>query len=114
MFHFTLVQKALIAFCNQHDIQVVAYSNLGCGNLLKDPVILAAAEAGGVSASVALLRWGVQKGLVVLPKSKQPHRIAAAAPSVLLAESLSESTMAALDACTEEEKYCWDPGNVVL
>jgi diketogulonate reductase-like aldo/keto reductase len=43
---------------------------------LKDPVIVEIAEAHGKSPAQVMLRWGVQHGRSVIPKSTKPERIA--------------------------------------
>lgn len=87
--HPYLVQKELIDFCKSKNIALTAFSPFGspgrppamfCGErdphkLLEDPVIADIAKRHGHSPSQVLLRYHVQQGIVVIPKSDKPHRI---------------------------------------
>ena len=53
-----------------------AYSPIGTGKLLKDPGLIAMAEKYGKSVAQLCIRWCLQKGVVPLPKSINPERIA--------------------------------------
>lgn len=67
----------LMAYCRDRDIVVEAYAPFASGafGLLRDPVIGAVAEEVGCSTGQAILRWHLQQGRVVLPKSGNPKRI---------------------------------------
>ena len=52
-----------------------AWSPLGRGEELKDPVIAEIAKAHGKSPAQVILRWHIQIGVVVIPKSANPQRI---------------------------------------
>lgn len=69
-------QRALHAFDVEHGIVTEAWSPLGSGAVLGDPVIGAIAADLGVSPAQVILRWDIQKGLVTIPKSVTPERIA--------------------------------------
>ena len=75
--HPWLPQRDLIAFHEQHGIVTEAWSPLGRGRLVDDPVLTRIADAHGVSVAQVLVRWNVQQGVVVLPKSVTPARIRA-------------------------------------
>jgi diketogulonate reductase-like aldo/keto reductase len=60
-----------------------------------------------------LLRWGLQQGCAVLPKSVRQERIAEFAPDKLLSWELSPEDMDALAALEDGSKFCWDPKDVV-
>ena len=68
----------LVEYCKQHDIVVEAYAPFASGafGLLGDPVIAGIAEQVGASTGQVILRWHLQQGHVVLPKSTNPARIA--------------------------------------
>ncbi|GAA2634474.1 aldo/keto reductase [Streptomyces axinellae] len=74
--HPRLQQSALRAFDAEHGIATEAWSPLGRGNgVLDDPVVLRAAEKHGRSPAQVVLRWHLQLGNVVIPKSATPSRI---------------------------------------
>lgn len=73
--HPWLPQHELMAFHAQHDIVTGAWSPLGRGRLVEDPVLTRIADRHGVSVAQVLVRWNVQQGVVVLPKSVTPSRI---------------------------------------
>ncbi|KXO89227.1 oxidoreductase [Tsukamurella pseudospumae] len=74
--HPGLPQDELRAFHAEHGIATEAWSPLGQGESLADPTVTAVAEAHGVTPAQAILRWHLQLGNVVIPKSVTPSRIA--------------------------------------
>lgn len=76
--HPYLSQEPLRAFCNDHSIAVESYSPLGGtgGNLLQEPLFRAIGDQYNKSPAQVVLRWHVQNGLIVIPKSVTPERIA--------------------------------------
>jgi diketogulonate reductase-like aldo/keto reductase len=73
--HPLLQQAELRAFHEQHGILTEAWSPLAQGALLDDPTLGAIAQAHGRSPAQVILRWHVQLGNVVIPKSVTPERI---------------------------------------
>lgn len=74
--HPYLVQSRLREFHAAHGIATEAWSPLGSGHgLLDDPVITTIGEKYGVSPAQAVIRWHLQLGNVVIPKSVTPSRI---------------------------------------
>ena len=63
------------AYGREHGIVTEAWSPLGQGTLLDDPAVREVAEAVGRTPAQAVLRWHVQRGDVVFPKSTTPERI---------------------------------------
>ncbi|MDF0529795.1 aldo/keto reductase [Tsukamurella sp. 8F] len=74
--HPRFTQSELRAFHNRVGIATEAWSPLGSGAILDDPTIAEVAKAHGVSPAQAILRWHLQLGNVVIPKSVTPSRIA--------------------------------------
>lgn len=76
-------QDELLAYCKSKNIAVVQYSPLGNLNAgseendtpLKDPLIVELAAKYKKTPAQIILRWGIQHGQVVLPKSVTPSRI---------------------------------------
>ena len=71
-------QKELRALLEKDDVKIEAYQPLGHGNteLLTNPVVTEVAEKYGKNAGQVILRFEVQEGFIVLPKSENPERIA--------------------------------------
>ncbi|MCI4676569.1 aldo/keto reductase [Candidatus Mycolicibacterium alkanivorans] len=74
--HPLLNQAALRAIHEQHSIVTEAFSPLGVGKLLENPAITDVAAAHGKSPAQVLIRWSLQLGNVVIPRSSNPARIA--------------------------------------
>merc|ERR1711998_95568 len=75
--HPFLNQNKLIAHCDKYGIKATAYSPLGSGKLaLTEPACVAIAERYGKSTAQLFIRWQVQRGVVVIPKSVTPARLA--------------------------------------
>ncbi|SDS80002.1 Aldo/keto reductase [Brevibacterium siliguriense] len=73
-----------------------AWSPLAHGELLSDPSVAEIASAHGVSPAQAILRWHLQSGRVVIPKSVTPSRIAENFD--LFGFELTDTELAAIDA----------------
>lgn len=67
-FHPSLNQKELKEFCDQHQIQLTAYSPIAQGQDLKLPLIQELAKDHEASESQVILNWIIQKGIVAIPK----------------------------------------------
>ncbi len=70
-------QKALREVLSENDVKLEAWYPLGHGNkeLLEATVITALAEKYGKNTGQIILRFEVQEGFIVLPKSTNPERI---------------------------------------
>jgi 2,5-diketo-D-gluconate reductase A len=73
--HPYLAQDELRAFNAQHQIATEAWSPIAQGKVLDDPTILRVAERYGKTASQVTLRWHVQRGDIVFPKSVTRSRV---------------------------------------
>ena len=73
--HPLLNQAALRAVNAERDVVTEAYSPLGVGRLLDNPAVASVAQAHGKSPAQALIRWSIQLGNVVIPRSASPERI---------------------------------------
>ncbi|KAG0341516.1 hypothetical protein BG000_008812 [Podila horticola] len=140
--HPRFFQRDIVEYCQAHRIQVQAYSSLGEGRLIvrsklvgitddaeattKDEEMMSMdldafplvaeeedpAEYAQKAAKI-LLRWGLQHGAVVIPKSSQPARVRSNID--LFSFEIEPSDMSALDAYSiegERTRYCWDPTRV--
>jgi diketogulonate reductase-like aldo/keto reductase len=70
-----LTRQALVDYCASHGIQVESYSPLARGKKWDDPVIAGLAESYGKSPAQVMIRWALDKGFVVIPKSVHRERI---------------------------------------
>jgi 2,5-diketo-D-gluconate reductase A len=70
-----LTQDGLREFCAGHQIAVEAWSPLGRGQVLGDPEIAAIADRAAKTPAQVVLRWHIELGDIVFPKSVTPSRI---------------------------------------
>ncbi|MCX5416220.1 aldo/keto reductase [Streptomyces sp. NBC_00059] len=73
--HPGLQQSELRAVHAEYGIATEAWSPLAQGTLLEDPVLLSVAERHGTTPAQVVLRWHLQLGNIVIPKSVTPARI---------------------------------------
>ena len=73
--HPGLNQDDILDYCNQANIVVEASSPLGNGQILQNSIIREIAEHHGVSVAQVCLRWGIQRGVVVIPKTANIVRL---------------------------------------
>jgi 2,5-diketo-D-gluconate reductase A len=69
-------RKALLDTCAQHDIALEAYSPLGTGRHLSSETVGRIAQRLGRTPAQVLLRWCLERGIPVIPKSVHRERIA--------------------------------------
>lgn len=74
--HPRFQQRTLRAFHRTHGIVTESWSPLGQGKLLQDPTIARLAAKHGKSPAQVIIRWHLDSGLMVIPKSANPARIA--------------------------------------
>jgi len=74
-FHPFLYQQDLLQFCEKNRIQPEAYSPLTRGERLSHPKLLKQAKKYGKTSAQVLIRWSLQHGLIVIPKSVHEERI---------------------------------------
>ncbi|MBV8786030.1 MAG: aldo/keto reductase [Mycobacterium sp.] len=64
-------------YARDHGIAIEAWSPIARGDVLKDPVVIRIADARGITPAQVVLRWHIQRGDIVFPKSVTPERIQA-------------------------------------
>ncbi|MET4059187.1 2,5-diketo-D-gluconate reductase A [Arthrobacter sp. UYP6] len=74
--HPWLQQRPLIALHGELGIRTVAWSPLGRGAVLSDPVITSIAAELGVSPAQVILRWHIDQDIIAIPKASSPERMA--------------------------------------
>lgn len=73
--HPYLPNNEIRAFCREHDIVVEAWAPIAKGQVLEDPEVVRIAERVERTPAQVVLRWHVQRGDVVFPKSVTPERV---------------------------------------
>ena len=73
--HPYLTQDGVRTFCAEHQIAIEAWSPIAQGNVLDDPTIVSIARNVGKTAAQVVLRWHIERGDIVFPKSVTPARI---------------------------------------
>lgn len=89
-------RRALVEACLDAGVVPQGYSPLGTGEHLGDPVVAKIATATGRTPAQVLIRWSLQRGVSVIPKSSTPTRIVENFGALDFA--LDEQSMTALDA----------------
>lgn len=100
--HPYLVQHEVRAYDAAHGIVTEAWSPLGRGRVLEDEEVLRIAADLGRTPAQVVLRWHVQRGDVVIPKSATPARIAENA--AIFDFVLDEAAMAAITALDRDTR----------
>ena len=108
--HVFLQQPELLDYCHQHNIVVEAYSPLAHARDNDNAVIAKIAQKHGKSYAQIMLRWCVQQGLVVLPKSKTPRRLIE--NMAIFGFALDETDMQQLVGQNRDLRTCWNPTRV--
>ena len=109
-FHPFLCQKELLDYCQGKRIQVEAYSPLARGERFKQPRILSLAKKYSKTPAQLMIRWGIQHGVVVIPKSTREERIRE--NSQVFDFDISDDDMMSLDSLNEDLRLNWDPTSV--
>ena len=91
----------------KHGIATEAWSPLAQGAVLGDAPIVAAAEAHGVTPAQVVIRWHLQQGRIVIPKSVTPERIAENID--VFGFELSDDELAAIDGLDRDGRTGFHP-----
>jgi len=94
-------RRKLLDAAEKRRVAVEAYSPLGTGRHLSNPTVMKVASRVGRTPAQVLLRWCLQRGLIVIPKSTHRDRIEENAG--VFDFTLSEAVMAELDALDETD-----------
>ncbi|MDX1874773.1 aldo/keto reductase [Mycolicibacterium sp. 120266] len=105
--HPLLNQAALRAVNAEHNIVTEAYSPLGVGKLVEHPAVTAIAAEYGKTPAQVLIRWSLQLGNVVIPRSSSAERIAQNVD--VFDFELTAAHMDALSALDDGTRYRPDP-----
>ena len=117
--HPYLAQPRQLRFCQEEKIAVTAFSPLGAPSylplgmakaeesVLHDPVVIGIAERHRRTSAQIALRWGVQRGCAVIPKTQSPARLV---ENLALGDfALDPAEMAAIDGLDRHRRFN-DPG----
>lgn len=102
-------QYPLLDYCKQKDIKVTAYSPLMRGQL-DHPLFAQLGKKYGKTPAQIILRWDIQCGVIVIPKSVHRSRIEENAQ--IFDFTLTDEDMAAINALNEDRFLVGDPDNV--
>lgn len=117
--HPYLTQDKLTRFCAEHDIAVTAFSPLGAlsyleldmasqsESVLQQPVVTDIATRLGRTPAQVVLKWGVQRGNAIIPKTSRPERLIENA--ALFDFELTMDDMKAIGALNRNQRFN-DPG----
>ena len=117
--HPYLTQANLMRFCAEEDVAVTAFSPLGAlsyleldmasqsESVLQQPSVMAIAERVGKTAAQVILRWGVQRGNAIIPKTSRPERLLENA--AIFDFELSPADMAEINSLNRNQRFN-DPG----
>ena len=117
--HPYLTQDALIRTARSYNIAVTAFSPLGAlsyvsldmaskgDSVLTETVVIKAAERASVTPAQVVLRWGLQRGTAVIPKTSKPERLV---ENLSLSDfNLTDEEMDAISALNQNRRFN-DPG----
>ena len=105
--HPLLTQPAIRAACERHGIAVEAWSPLMQGKFGEEAALGEIARAHGRSEAQVVLRWALQRGVIVIPKSVNRERIEENA--ALFDFELGDEDVARIDALERGERLGPDP-----
>jgi diketogulonate reductase-like aldo/keto reductase len=95
------------AYCREKDIRIEAYAPLVQATRLDNPTLVQVAATHGKTVAQILLRWGIDRGYIVLPKSVHKHRIAE--NKQLEGWKLDEEEVVLINGLNEYQGTSWDP-----
>jgi D-xylose reductase len=118
--HPYLTQEKLLRYCHESDVAVTGFSPLGAGSylelgmaapnesVLEEPAIRQAAARHRKSPAQVTLRWGLQRGTSVVPKSQHVERLRE--NLAVFDFELSSDEMQAISALNRDRRFN-DPGD---
>lgn len=105
-FHPLLNQSETLTYCKKHHIQVIGYRTIYLHNTM--PHFAKVAAQVGKTPVQVLLRWGIQKGVAMIPKSTNQGRLKE--NSEVFDFSLTDDQMNEIEAqISTNKRYCCDP-----
>lgn len=110
--HPLFTQKPLIQFCKEKGIQVMAYTPLARNDdrLQKNPILKNLCKKYNKNWGQIVLRWDIQQGLIPIPRSSNPVRLASNLD--IFDFELSVEEMSAIDSININSRLRFDPDNL--
>lgn len=105
--HVFLQQPELVEYCRENGILIEAYSPLAHGKNMDDPTVSEIAAKHGVSYALIMLRWCIEQGFIILPKSAHPERVRQNIQ--VLDFSLDNDDLEKLSKLDKNLRTCWNP-----
>jgi len=110
-YHPRLQSEVLHEYMKTENIVLEAYQSLGQGRLIGHATVTAVAGEVGKSTSQVLLRWAIQKGAVIIPKSSHEDRIKE--NMGVFGWALSAAQMGKIDEMNDRHRYDWNPETII-
>lgn len=95
--HPRLQQRRLREFNAEHGIRTEAWSPMAMGQTLREPAIAAMAERYSATPAQIILRWHLQHGTIIIPRTRKPDRLAENLEAASLPQ-LEPADMSVIDA----------------
>ncbi|HEY5152671.1 MAG TPA: aldo/keto reductase [Candidatus Saccharimonadales bacterium] len=108
--HIFLQQPELVKYCRDHDILIEAYSPLAHARAMGNQAIVGIAAKHDKTYAQVMLRWCIESGFVVLPKSVTPSRIKENID--IFDFELDEQDMKTIAAQDQNMRTAWSPVHV--
>lgn len=105
-----LYQKELLEFCELNNIKIEAYSPLARGRKFDHPLIQELSSKYNKTPAQIMIRWALQIGTIVIPKSSQKERIVENAQ--VFDFEISPKDMEKLDSLHEGYRVAWNPETI--
>ncbi len=105
-----LQQRHIYSFCQKENIHLTGYCPLSRGNRFNDSNLSWIAKETKKSAAQVMIRWALQRGHTVIPKSVRPSRIEENAN--VFDFNLNNEQMKILDGLEEGLRFCPDPAEI--
>lgn len=105
-----LYQKELLEFCTSNEIRLEAYSPLTRAKKLDNPVLREIGKKYQKSTAQVLLRWGLEHGIIEIPKSGNKHHIIENAD--VFDFELTKEEMSQINDLNENLRVTYDPATI--
>lgn len=105
-----LYKKELLEYCRSKGTILEAYSPLTRGTRLNDPIIVETAEKYGKTSAQIMLKWVIQKGMMLIAKTTSEERMKENAD--VFDFKISDEDMKKLDSLNEDYHTTWNPDEI--